>query len=66
MLDSVFAPHTDKFFIDIERVGNCGSASVLIALDEYLRHNAPESGTVGIIAAAEASKWMYGGFAIHW
>lgn len=51
-----------RFFVNADRVGNTGSAAIWIALAQ-LRASQPASGTKVIALGAEASKYMFGGFA---
>jgi len=35
----------------LKRVGNLSSASVLVVLEDVMRHRRPEPGTLGVLAA---------------
>jgi len=51
-----------RVFIDADRLGNTGSAAILIALDR-LRAGPICAGQTAVALGAEASKFMFGGFA---
>jgi 3-oxoacyl-[acyl-carrier-protein] synthase-3 len=66
LLAGVFGDLSDRLFIHVKRVGNCGAASILMALDEALESRSPlRRGDLIAIVSAEASKWLYGGAAIR-
>jgi 3-oxoacyl-[acyl-carrier-protein] synthase III len=52
----------ERIFVNADRLGNCGSAAIWIALAD-LRNASPPSGTRVLALGAEASKFIYGGFA---
>jgi 3-oxoacyl-[acyl-carrier-protein] synthase III len=52
----------ERIFVNADRLGNCGSAAIWIALAQ-LRGTAPMPGTRVLALGAEASKFIYGGFA---
>lgn len=52
----------ERIFVNAVRLGNCGSAAIWIALAE-LRSAALTQGTRVLALGAEASKFIYGGFA---
>jgi 3-oxoacyl-[acyl-carrier-protein] synthase III len=52
----------ERIFVNADRLGNCGSAAIWIALAD-LRSTAPTSGMRVLALGAEASKFIYGGFA---
>ena len=54
------APH--RFFLNADRVGNTGSAAIWIAFDE-LRRSRLSRGEQVVVLGAEATKYMFGGFA---
>jgi 3-oxoacyl-[acyl-carrier-protein] synthase III len=47
-------------------VGNTGSASFFLALDEMHKSGLLERGHVVVMAGGEATKWLYGGVAFRW
>ncbi len=57
-----FSLPREHFFVNADRVGNTGSAAIWIALAQ-LRAAQPAPGTKVLALGAEASKYMYGGFA---
>ena len=52
----------ERIFVNADRLGNCGSAAIWIALAE-LRGAALAQGARVLALGAEASKFIYGGFA---
>ena len=52
----------ERIFVNADRVGNCGSAAIWIALAE-LRSASLAKGARVLALGAEASKFIYGGFA---
>lgn len=52
----------ERVFVNADRIGNTGSAAIWLALAE-LRASRPEAGTRVLALGAEASKYLYGGFA---
>jgi 3-oxoacyl-[acyl-carrier-protein] synthase-3 len=52
----------DRIFVNADRVGNTGSAAIWLALAQ-LRAGGIDSGNTIVALGAEASKYMYGGFA---
>ena len=52
----------ERIFVNADRLGNCGSAAIWIALAE-LRSAALAQGARVLALGAEASKFIYGGFA---
>jgi 3-oxoacyl-[acyl-carrier-protein] synthase III len=52
----------ERIFVNADRLGNCGSAAIWIALAE-LRSASLAQGTQVLALGAEASKFIYGGFA---
>ncbi len=65
-IGSLLAPHfgvaEDRFFVHADRVGNTGSAAIWLALDT-LRRRGLVRGERVVTLGAEATKYMYGGFA---
>lgn len=64
---------TTAFGIGPERVkfraqttGYCGGASVLLHFDEVVRSGELASGQRAVVFSIESSKWMSGGFVVHW
>ncbi len=62
MLSSHFRMTEERFFVHADRVGNTGSAAIWLALDT-LRKGGLASGQRVLTLGAEATKYMYGGFA---
>ena len=52
----------ERFFVNANRMGNTGSAAIWLALAE-IRANGVQPGTRIVALGAEATKYMYGGFA---
>lgn len=52
-----------RAFVNADRIGNTGSAAIWIAFDAFRREAARGERT--LVLGAEASKFMYGGFAYH-
>ncbi len=46
--------------------GYCGGASILIHLDDMVRSGELRRGQTAIMYSVESSKWMSGGFLVHW
>ncbi len=65
-IGQLLAPHfgvaEDRFFVQADRVGNTGSAAIWLALDT-LRRSGLAPGQRVLALGAEATKYMYGGFA---
>ena len=57
-----FGLPVERFFVQADRVGNTGSAAIWLALDT-LRKNELTPGKRVVALGAEATKYMYGGFA---
>jgi len=66
MAKQVLGEVGERFFVNVDAVGNCGAASVPIAFDEAVRLTPPRPGDLVVFVAAEASKWLYGGASIRW
>jgi 3-oxoacyl-[acyl-carrier-protein] synthase III len=56
----------EKMPINIDRVGNTISASVLILLDELARSGTLNDGDLLVLHTAESSTWSSAGMAIRW
>jgi len=56
----------EKIPINIDRVGNTVSASILLLLDELKREGALVSGDLLVMHTAESSTWSSAGMAIRW
>ena len=56
----------DKLHVNIERVGNTLSPSILILFDELKRCGTFASGELLLLCSAESATWSYGGMAIRW
>ncbi len=52
----------ERIFVNADRLGNCGSAAIWIALAELRSASLPRGARV-LALGAEASKFIYGGFA---
>src|SRR5438876_91220 len=52
----------EKFFVDADKVGNLGSASIWVALHHLRASGKLKSGDNVLILGAEATKYLYGGF----
>jgi 3-oxoacyl-[acyl-carrier-protein] synthase III len=52
----------ERVFVNADKIGNTGSAAIWIALD-HVRRNSLKSGQRVLTLGAEATKYMYGGFA---
>jgi acetoacetyl-CoA synthase len=63
---SAYGLPPEKMPINIDRVGNTISASVLILLDELARSGALNDGDLLILHTAESSTWSSAGMAIRW
>ncbi|HEY2773469.1 MAG TPA: 3-oxoacyl-[acyl-carrier-protein] synthase III C-terminal domain-containing protein [Candidatus Binatia bacterium] len=63
---SAYGLPPEKIAVNIHRVGNTVSASVLILLDELVKDGAVARGDVLILHAAESSTWSSAGMAIRW
>ncbi len=55
-----------KLPVNIDRVGNTISPSILILLDELKRAGELNAGDLLILHTAESSSWSYGGMAMRW
>lgn len=62
MLAGHFSLPAEQFFVHADTVGNTGSAAIWLALDT-LRKNGLTPGKRVVALGAEATKYMYGGFA---
>lgn len=62
----ILGAYSDRCFVNVESVGNCGAASVPLAFDEAIRGTPLRAGDLVVLVAAEASKWLYGGASIRW
>ena len=56
----------EKMPVNIERVGNTVSASILILLDELNRTGQLEPGDRLLLVTAESSSWSYAGMSVTW
>jgi 3-oxoacyl-[acyl-carrier-protein] synthase III len=56
----------DKVVSDFGRVGNTGSASIYIALDQMNRKGRLKAGDLLVLLPAEATKWLYGAIVVRW
>lgn len=56
----------EKIPVNIDRVGNTISASVLILLDEMARNGDLQSGDLLVLHTAESSTWSSAGMAVRW
>ncbi|MBI4588610.1 MAG: ketoacyl-ACP synthase III [Candidatus Rokubacteria bacterium] len=56
----------ERIFVNADRVGNTGSASFFLALDEMNKKGLLKRGHVVVMAGGEATKWLYGGAAFRW
>lgn len=65
-LQELVGPHIgvspEKFFVNGDRVGNLGSASIWVALDQLRKSGKLNAGDSVLILGAEATKYLYGGF----
>jgi 3-oxoacyl-[acyl-carrier-protein] synthase-3 len=57
-----FSCPIERVYVNADKIGNTGSAAIWIALD-HLRKNGLKSGQRVLTLGAEATKYMYGGFA---
>jgi 3-oxoacyl-[acyl-carrier-protein] synthase-3 len=65
-LGSSYGLPAEKIPVNIDRVGNTISASVLILLDELARNGALSRGDLLILHTAESSTWSSAGMAVRW
>jgi 3-oxoacyl-[acyl-carrier-protein] synthase-3 len=56
----------EKIAVNIERVGNTISASILILLDDLARRGALARGDLLVLHTAESSTWSSAGMAVRW
>ncbi len=56
----------EKMKFRAERTGYCGGASILIHFDDMVRSGELKRGQKAIMYSVESSKWMSGGFLVHW
>lgn len=52
----------EKFFVDCDKVGNLGSASIWVALHHLRASGKLKTGDTVLVLGAEATKYLYGGF----
>lgn len=64
--DNPFHSYADRFFINVDEVGNTSAAGVLIALDEVRKKNLLKKDDLFLIVGAESSKWLCGSILIRW
>lgn len=57
---------SEKMMVDLDRVGNTGSASIYIALDRAVKERRLKKGDIVVLLPAEATKWVFGGVALRW
>ncbi|MCG8701738.1 MAG: 3-oxoacyl-ACP synthase III family protein [Bacteroidales bacterium] len=65
-LSEVFEIPEEKMIVDLDKVGNTGSASIFIALDHVNKKKYLKDGDILVLLPAEATKWVYGGVALKW
>lgn len=58
--------YADRFFLNVEDIGNTSAAGVLIALDEVNRKKLINYNELMIIVGAESSKWLCGAIMLRW
>ncbi|GFN32241.1 3-oxoacyl-ACP synthase III family protein [Paenibacillus xylaniclasticus] len=64
--DNPLAAYADRFFVNVDRVGNTSAAGVLIALDEVNRKQLLRRNDLFMIVGAESSKWLCGSILLRW
>ncbi len=64
--DNPFSAFEDRFFLNVDSVGNTSAAGVLIALDEVNRTGLLQYNDLFMMVGAESSKWLCGAILLRW
>ncbi|MWC28015.1 3-oxoacyl-ACP synthase III family protein [Paenibacillus sp. MMS18-CY102] len=64
--DNPLSAYSERFFINVDTVGNTSAAGVLIALDEVNRKQLLKPNDLFMIVGAESSKWLCGSILLRW
>ncbi|AEH49455.1 3-oxoacyl-ACP synthase III family protein [Parageobacillus thermoglucosidasius] len=64
--ENPLAKYADRFFVNVDQVGNTSAAGVLIALDEANRRGLLNYNDLLMLVGAESSKWLCGSLMLRW